>query len=49
MHLTSFILLGCALTCPIGMGAMMWFMSKGAGGNRRGRSASPERDRESDG
>lgn len=30
------------LACPLGMGAMLWFMAKGMKGNDSGSAASPE-------
>jgi hypothetical protein len=36
MNATTLVLIGCALACPVGMGAMMWFMGKGTRSQRRG-------------
>lgn len=38
----SIFIAAAALACPIGMGAMMWFMAKGMRGDRNERPAAPE-------
>ena len=31
MSASTLVLIGCMVACPLGMGAMMWFMGKGMG------------------
>ena len=42
--MSELLLTLAVLACPLGMGAMMWFMMKGMGGKQAGSTSTPARD-----